>query len=914
MSQEVLLCVVNYTAIFGDSVNLDMQSSESCDKCFDLDAELLKIQNVYNELSNTYSQLEKHCISLELIMQLNQENFQKDKSSNNQYAFEIPDYFENNDLKAQLQAKDNTIRMFKLDLDPLAIRYVVPTGRVVVPTGRYVVLVGNVIVVSAGRLNVIPTGRVLSPDDARDIWNAVKARFGGNAESKKMRKSMLKQEFSKLRIGKAEGLHKGYDRMQKILSQLNQLKAKPEDEDINLKFLRALPLLWSQDAGDAGEFALMGVTSELRWDDSAFSVFTTNSEDVEGRPIFHRFAIADSMKVVPLPLSGDYTSLSDHSDHDESQMYYGTMSSTSSDSKSVSNDFVSCDDSDKSLDVNKNDFALSDSSVKSSEPKPNDSIFCASTSSVSTSEKEAEIKSNTSKVNIPPARPQLVPTGKPKVFAPVPTGRHNRPFPVPTDREYSPLPNGSRRWISAFQVLYMDQHVVGSRFSEDSPMLLTFGIHCCWFEFKYVDVAFYKDITLIYADFSNILVKTQSLRYVVPTGRVVVPTGRYVVPAGNVIVVSAGRLSVIPTGRVLIPVKIYLEWDPSIESRISNNSKPNHSWGSNATYVPSSSSLVNDRLSRLFFACALVKSKKSSHQLKAEDTNQEKLYLLNIDLCGLMRVESINGKKYILTSAKVKTVNDDVQVHALVDGKKVVANEASIRHDLRLNDAEGTACIPNATIFKELARMGKHKIRKKQRKEKEVLQEEPPTDKHIPIPSYDPLTSAKIKKLKKRVKKLKGKKKKRTHGQKRLYKVGLSTKIISSDETGRMNEEDLFGVHDLSGDEVFVDVTTSENIEQDATVAEKEVSTADPVTTGGEVVTADENVKVAAVATTLQISKDELTLAQTLMEIKVAKPKAKWVTVQEPSETTSPKPIVSSQQLSKPKDKARLKWLSPKDL
>nr|GEV57183.1 ribonuclease H-like domain-containing protein [Tanacetum cinerariifolium] len=82
-------------------------------------------------------------------------------------------------------------------------------------------------------------------DDARDIWNAVKARFGGNAESKKMRKSMLKQEFLEFRIGEAEGLHKGYDRMQKILSQLNQLKAKPEDEDINLKFLRALPSSWS---------------------------------------------------------------------------------------------------------------------------------------------------------------------------------------------------------------------------------------------------------------------------------------------------------------------------------------------------------------------------------------------------------------------------------------------------------------------------------------------------------------------------------------------------------------------------------------------------------------------------------------------------------------------------------------------
>nr|GEW12658.1 ribonuclease H-like domain-containing protein [Tanacetum cinerariifolium] len=82
-------------------------------------------------------------------------------------------------------------------------------------------------------------------DDARDIWNAVKAKFGANAESKKMRKSMLKQEILEFRIRKEEGLHKGYDRMQKILSQLNQLKAKPDAKDINLKFLRALPSSWS---------------------------------------------------------------------------------------------------------------------------------------------------------------------------------------------------------------------------------------------------------------------------------------------------------------------------------------------------------------------------------------------------------------------------------------------------------------------------------------------------------------------------------------------------------------------------------------------------------------------------------------------------------------------------------------------
>ncbi|GKD44763.1 retrovirus-related pol polyprotein from transposon TNT 1-94 [Tanacetum coccineum] len=47
-------------------------------------------------------------------------------------------------------------------------------------------------------------------------------------------------------------------------------------------------------------------------------------------------------------------------------------------------------------------------------------------------------------------------------------------------------------------------------------------------------------------------------------------------------------------------------------------------------------------------ACALRKSKKSFHQPKAEYTNQEKLYLLHMDLCGPMRVASINGKMYIL--------------------------------------------------------------------------------------------------------------------------------------------------------------------------------------------------------------------------------------------------------------------------
>ncbi|GJU80162.1 retrovirus-related pol polyprotein from transposon TNT 1-94 [Tanacetum coccineum] len=63
--------------------------------------ELLKSQNAFNDLLKSYSQLEKHCI------------FQKDESCNNQNALEIPNFFKNNDLKAQLQDKGSTIYKLK---------------------------------------------------------------------------------------------------------------------------------------------------------------------------------------------------------------------------------------------------------------------------------------------------------------------------------------------------------------------------------------------------------------------------------------------------------------------------------------------------------------------------------------------------------------------------------------------------------------------------------------------------------------------------------------------------------------------------------------------------------------------------------------------------------------------------------
>ncbi|GJZ67639.1 putative ribonuclease H-like domain-containing protein, partial [Tanacetum coccineum] len=64
-------------------------------------------------------------------------------------------------------------------------------------------------------------------------------------------------------------------------------------------------------------------------------------------------------------------------------------------------------------------------------------------------------------------------------------------------------------------------------------------------------------------------------------------------------------------------------------------------------------------------------------------------------------------------TAKVKTVNGEVQLQALLDGKKVIITETSVRRDLQLEDAEGIECLPNADIFEQLIHMGYEKLSQK---------------------------------------------------------------------------------------------------------------------------------------------------------------------------------------------------------
>ncbi|GJR74864.1 hypothetical protein Tco_0087229 [Tanacetum coccineum] len=104
--------------IMNSSVNNAYVNVHECEKCLKLETELLNKKDfiekeTYDKLFTSFTTLEKHCISLEVDTQHNQEIFQKDNSVSNQSALNFDQYFELNELKAQSQEKDMVIKKLK---------------------------------------------------------------------------------------------------------------------------------------------------------------------------------------------------------------------------------------------------------------------------------------------------------------------------------------------------------------------------------------------------------------------------------------------------------------------------------------------------------------------------------------------------------------------------------------------------------------------------------------------------------------------------------------------------------------------------------------------------------------------------------------------------------------------------------
>ncbi|GKC73753.1 hypothetical protein Tco_1119636 [Tanacetum coccineum] len=84
--------------------------------------------------------------------------------------------------------------------------------------------------------------------DAKLLMEAIKKRYGGNKESKKVQRTLLKQQYENFAGSSSETMDQTFDRLQKLISQLEIQGGVITQEDMNLKLLRSLPSEWKTHA------------------------------------------------------------------------------------------------------------------------------------------------------------------------------------------------------------------------------------------------------------------------------------------------------------------------------------------------------------------------------------------------------------------------------------------------------------------------------------------------------------------------------------------------------------------------------------------------------------------------------------------------------------------------------------------
>ncbi|GKA39726.1 hypothetical protein Tco_0732277 [Tanacetum coccineum] len=84
--------------------------------------------------------------------------------------------------------------------------------------------------------------------DAKLLMEAIEKGYGGNKESKKVQRTLLKKQYENFARSSSETMDQTFDRLQKLISQLEIQGEVIEQEDMNLKLLRSLPSGWKTHA------------------------------------------------------------------------------------------------------------------------------------------------------------------------------------------------------------------------------------------------------------------------------------------------------------------------------------------------------------------------------------------------------------------------------------------------------------------------------------------------------------------------------------------------------------------------------------------------------------------------------------------------------------------------------------------
>ncbi|GJT09197.1 retrovirus-related pol polyprotein from transposon TNT 1-94 [Tanacetum coccineum] len=651
MSKDIVNLIVNSSMDFA-SVNV-----HECEKCLKLETELQKDfveKEIYDKLFKRFTTLEKHCISLEVDTQLNQEIFQRDNSISNQSAPSFDQLFELNELKAQSQEKDMVIKKLKerikslsgnmdkdkikQDLEEIETINIELDHRVT----KLIAENEHLKQTYKQLYDSIKPARVRSKEQCADLTNQVNLKsveisdLNACLQEKVLVITTLKDELRKL---------KGKDLAN------NEVTHHPSDPEINTE----------------------PITPKLLNKRSAHSAYIKHTQ--EEAAVLRD--LVDHIKA-NYPLDPTLESACKYT-----KLIQELLSKISKTCPSINNSgeqLVAVTPMNK---VKR---------VRFTEP-------------VTSSRNTITKKASTS--NLASNKPMLSSTGvKPSTSAsgsqPSGNTKKDKILQTQSSTQMNKVEAHPRKVKSS---LKNKDHVVapkGTAHVQHSKLNANSELKCvkcngCMLSDNH-DLCVLDYINNVNARAKSKSAKKQTKRKVwKPTGKMFTtigyiwrPTGRTFTIVGNACPLT--RITTTTEAPLRKPVVLDNETSkpavtlvysrkprksktnvPISKSKVlksvsTNKKEPSPSWGSIVFDVPSSS-LDECRSSKLFSArhglvqgllklkfekdhlcsaCAMGKSKKKPHKPKSEDTNQEKLYLLHIDLCGPMRIASVNGKKYIL--------------------------------------------------------------------------------------------------------------------------------------------------------------------------------------------------------------------------------------------------------------------------
>ncbi|GKB08261.1 retrovirus-related pol polyprotein from transposon TNT 1-94 [Tanacetum coccineum] len=612
MSQDILITVMNSM-----SLNVKIQKCELCKKCLNLDAELSKSKQAYNDLLKNHSQLEKHCISLEESMQFKQEVFQNNESCVNQNAVEIQEYFEINDLKARLQDKDTTMSKLKdtikslkmntkennvhhdkCDLEPINDELENSVAKLLSENEQLWNEINHVKQVFKDQFDSIKQTRARHKEQCDSLINKLNLKYVENEDLKAQIQdkvfviTSLKNNLRKLKgkeivenvvhIPYATTIAPGMFMLDLVLLpprllqnrkvHINYLRNTQEQANILREIVKQVKAKKPLD-GDldlACKYATRIQELLVYVQDTCPNAITPSTKKV---------AVTPMNNVKKVRLAEPLTSSSNIKQ---------VESSNTSDSNTpvLSSTRVKCS-----------------TSICRSKPLGNKGLMDMQTTTVVKPVCDVDVKQSLSNAN----SDILCATCNKSMF----DGVHDKCL-------LDLVQNGNNHAKSSKKhkkqnIWKPTGHVfteVGFKWKPTGRTFTIVGNSCPLTRFTSTNVV---QIKLWYLDsgcLKHMTGNRSQLMNFVSKFLGSCDTNLYTISLDDMLKSSLIRL-------------------------LSKASKTK-SW------------LWHRRLSHLNFACALGKSKKTSHQPKAEDTNQEKLYLLHMDLCGQMRVASINGKRYIL--------------------------------------------------------------------------------------------------------------------------------------------------------------------------------------------------------------------------------------------------------------------------